>query len=196
MKGLNTKELIIRKAADLFNTHGYYGCSLSDIMKATKLQKGGIYNHFKNKDEIACAAFDHSFGLILKRFRKQLDVVKSPTDKLESIISVFISFHNDPIAAGGCPILNTAAEVTESLPELQKKAKDAVDMLRNYIQIKIKEGQSAGEFYELIDSDKFASLMVSTLEGALLFSRLSQDETHIHIAAEHLRQHIKNTLLL
>ena len=71
-KGLETRELIIERSAELFNTLGYNGCSLNEIMDATHLKKGGIYNHFKNKDEIALAAFEYSYTKVLKRFKTYL----------------------------------------------------------------------------------------------------------------------------
>ena len=36
-KGDNTRQMIVEKAADLFNRFGYDGCSLADIMEATSL---------------------------------------------------------------------------------------------------------------------------------------------------------------
>ena len=63
-KGQSTREMIIEKSAELFNTRGYAGCSLSDIMAATGLKKGGIYNHFRNKDEISLEAFKFSFAQV------------------------------------------------------------------------------------------------------------------------------------
>lgn len=57
-KAKETKEKIVKQAAELFNQQGYAGSSISDIMRATGLQKGGIYNHFHSKQELALAAFD------------------------------------------------------------------------------------------------------------------------------------------
>lgn len=48
-KAKETKEKIVKQAAELFNQQGYAGSSISDIMRATRLQKGGIYNHFQSK---------------------------------------------------------------------------------------------------------------------------------------------------
>jgi AcrR family transcriptional regulator len=55
----NTHQLIIEKAAQLFNSKGYAATSIADIMEATGLQKGGIYSHFKSKNEIEVAAFNY-----------------------------------------------------------------------------------------------------------------------------------------
>jgi hypothetical protein len=45
-KGEQTRQEIIRKAAPIFNQKGYEGAALSDLMRATGLEKGGICRHF------------------------------------------------------------------------------------------------------------------------------------------------------
>lgn len=59
-KGEQTKALILEKASKIFNSQGYRASSISDIMHETGLQKGGIYNHFENKEEIMLSAFSFS----------------------------------------------------------------------------------------------------------------------------------------
>ena len=44
-KGDQTRQEIIRKAAPIFNQKGYDGAALSDLMRATGLEKSGIYRH-------------------------------------------------------------------------------------------------------------------------------------------------------
>src|SRR5258708_16478992 len=60
-KGELTRREIVKKAAPLFNRKGYEGTSLSDLMQATGLQKGGIYRHFSSKQQLAGEAFDYSW---------------------------------------------------------------------------------------------------------------------------------------
>jgi len=57
-----------RKAAALFNQQGYAGSSMSDLMRVTGLQKGGIYNHFRSKDELALEAFDFAVNRVQSEF--------------------------------------------------------------------------------------------------------------------------------
>jgi TetR/AcrR family transcriptional regulator, transcriptional repressor for nem operon len=52
-KGEQTRLEIIRKAAPIFNQKGYDGAALSDLMRATGLEKGGIYRHFTGCRDIA-----------------------------------------------------------------------------------------------------------------------------------------------
>src|SRR5260370_38097521 len=64
-KGEQTRREIIRKAAPIFNQRGYDGAALSDLMRATGLEKGGIYRHFESKQQLAAEAFDHAWTLTI-----------------------------------------------------------------------------------------------------------------------------------
>ncbi|UTW62065.1 TetR/AcrR family transcriptional regulator [bacterium SCSIO 12741] len=194
-KGEHTRQDIIERSAELFNIYGYHGCSLSDIMAATQLRKGGIYNHFKNKDEIALAAFDYSFQEVIMRFRNRLDKDNTPADKLYSIIAVFESFASNPVVKGGCPIFNTANDATDSHPELRQKAREAVNMLLRYVEIKIEEGRESGAIRTDFDSSDFALFLVSTLEGALMISRVNDDLSYMDRAANQMRNYLNNYLI-
>jgi TetR/AcrR family transcriptional regulator, transcriptional repressor for nem operon len=67
-KGELTRERIVRRTAPLFNQQGYFGASLADIMRATGLEKGGIYNHFGSKEALALEAFDYAVDAVEQRF--------------------------------------------------------------------------------------------------------------------------------
>ena len=195
-KGEITRELIIERSAELFNTQGFSGCSISDIMKATGLKKGGIYNHFENKDDIALAAFDHAFMKVIARFRERLDKDETSEQKLLSVIEVFKSFVHNPVYEGGCPIFNTAADSIGSHPALRKKSAKAFRHLHDYIEIKIKEGIERNEFIKSIETNEIATLFVTSLEGALLISRLNDSMEYIDITSNHLRKHIRKNMIL
>jgi TetR/AcrR family transcriptional repressor of nem operon len=60
-KGQQTRRKIAEAAAPIFNRRGYEGSSLSELMEATGLKKGGIYRHFSSKEELAAEAFDYTW---------------------------------------------------------------------------------------------------------------------------------------
>jgi len=59
-KGERTKEMILARAAEVFNRQGYFGARLDDITRATGLEKGGIYNHFASKQALFGAALERA----------------------------------------------------------------------------------------------------------------------------------------
>src|SRR5512141_2549495 len=105
-KGEHTREKIIRQAAVVFNQRGFFGTSISDIMQETGLEKGGIYNHFKEgKEEVALAAFDYAVAHITHKLELALRDKHHAIDRLLAFAAVLESAFDDPDLPGGCPIL-------------------------------------------------------------------------------------------
>ncbi len=195
-KGEETRERIIAKVAPLFNQQGYNGSSLSDIMTVTGMKKGGIYNHFAGKDELALAAFDHNWGLLRERYDQALAAVgESPTAQLFAAIEVHAGFANNPPTAGGCPLLNTAIESDDGHPLLRARAQEAITYWRTLLKTIIANGVASGDFVPTADPEAIATIVISTLEGGVMLSLLYQSPDYLRTAAAHLRAYVRSSLL-
>ena len=193
-KGEETKERILHQAASLFNTQGYAGASISDIMRVTGLKKGGIYNHFQSKDELALQAFDYAIDLIRQRYGDALKNKRHAVERLQAIISVFSANVENPAIEGGCPLMNAAVESDDAHPMLRQRAQTAMDSWRNMVCKVIQKGIARGEIRPEVKADEVASVMISLLEGAVMMSKLYDDSTHLDRAIDHLNSYIKNEL--
>jgi TetR/AcrR family transcriptional regulator, transcriptional repressor for nem operon len=191
-KGERTRRAIVETAADLFNTKGYFGSSMNDLVRETGLEKGGIYNHFSSKEELACAAFDYSAALMRERFEVALASGEGALECLFAIVDVLGNLVDDPPVAGGCPVLNTAVESDDAPPELKERAREAISGWLRLIGRTVKEGVRAGEFAPEADPRRTASLVVATLEGAMMLSRLCDDPAHMKRAVGHLKEHLRS----
>ena len=101
-KGEQTREMIIRQAAVVFNQHGFFGTSISEIMQETGLEKGGIYNHFKaGKEELALAAFDYAVAHINHKLDVALRDKHQAVERLLAFAAVLESAFDDPERQGG-----------------------------------------------------------------------------------------------
>lgn len=196
-KGEETRTIILEKSAPLFNKRGFSGTSLSDIMEATGLQKGGIYNHFANKDAIALEAFEYSYGIIRERYRQALrDAGRDPVKQLLGLLDVFARNVNDPPIAGGCPVLNTAIDSDDSHPQLRFSARNAVTEWRMTIQKIVNRGHERGVFREEIEGDVLATMIIALLEGAVMMARLYRDEVHMTRAVAHVKAYIEKEVII
>jgi TetR/AcrR family transcriptional repressor of nem operon len=183
-KGQITKEYIIQKSVPLFNQRGYFGASMSDIMSVTGLQKGGIYNHFSSKDELALEAFDYAIKIMSERYTQAIKGKASAIDQLVSLISIYEDIIENPPIEGGCPILNTAVESDDSHPALHEKARLAMDQWIKLIRYILSKGIKKGEIRPDIDADSTAVFITSTFEGAIMLSKL-------YNSSDYMRQTIK-----
>lgn len=196
-KGDETKAMIVQEAAALFNQQGYAGSSISDIMRVTGLKKGGIYNHFESKDDLALQAFDYAVGQIQKRYRQAWASKEHSIERLQAIIDVFriyIDNPEHPIIKGGCPLLNTAIESDDAHPALKEHAQRAMNSWRELFRKIIGKGIKKGEIRPNVDADEIASILISTLEGSVMMSKLYSDSIHVERAIRHLSDYL-NTYL-
>ncbi len=185
-KALQTRAKIIQQAANLFNQKGYAGSSLSDIMQATGLQKGGIYNHFSSKEELALAAFDFAVKQVKQRYLKALRGKRHAIEKLKAMVETFSTAIDELPIKGGCPLLNTAVESDDTHPALRARAQQAMDEWRQMIRRIVEAGMEKGEIQPLTAPDTVATIFIATLEGALMMTKLYGEPVHLKRATEHL----------
>jgi AcrR family transcriptional regulator len=190
-KAAQTKQRIIEKAAILFNQNGYAGSSIDGIMKLTGLQKGGIYNHFKSKDEIALAAFDHSLALLKQKVLADIPNKNNAIDRLHALVHGFTGFVENQTIIGGCPILNTAVESDDTHPELRLRAQGAINEIRASIGSIIELGIRQREIIAEIDSEEASIAIVATIEGALMLSKLYGTDMYLDVVIAHLDRYIE-----
>ena len=195
-KGSDTKEFILEKSARLFNLNGYASCSMKDIMDATGLQKGGIYNHFKNKEDIAVQSFEYSLKAIHNRFRERLDKDRTNAEKLFSVIEVLGDFYENPVIEGGCPVFNTAVVNSDVNPVLKEKAREGFEILIRYAEKKIEDGIESGEFQRIDNIRSLASLLLMTVEGGVVMSKTFGQKQYTEDAVSHCKEIIKEKLII
>jgi TetR/AcrR family transcriptional repressor of nem operon len=187
-KGEQTRRKIVAAAAPIFNQHGYEGSSLADLMDATGLQKGGIYRHFASKEDLAAEAFDYTWKMAWETRMQHVDEAASPLEKLKQLIRNFVECRS-PVG-GGCPILNTAVDADDGNPVLRGRVTKALRSWLAYLQTLLKEAAKAGETRSDVDPKTVATLIVASLEGALMISRLERNSDALQRVQEHLTDYI------
>lgn len=195
-KGSETRKMILARAAPVFNQQGYVGSSLTDLMRATGLEKGGIYNHFSNKEQLALEAFEYSLSLLEQSMRQALQEKKHALDRLLALLKYFQGIIEDPPVEGGCPILNLAVEADDTNPILRTRARQAMDQLQETLRRIIIRGIERQELRADIDIETWITTCIATMEGAIMLSKLYQDPVYIRRASSSMEASIKYTLAL
>lgn len=189
-KGELTRLKIVEEAAKLFNQHGFEGGSMSALMEATGLEKGGIYRHFRNKEALAVEAFDYAWQIAMDFRMHDLDSVTNSVDRLKRLVDNFAE-HRSPIP-GGCPLLNTAVDADDGNRILRERARKALDQWRESLSQMIKTGLKRNQIRRGTDPKKLATLIISSLEGALMVSRLEGSRQALLEAKSHLSSYLEN----
>jgi len=193
-KGEKTRQRIVAEAAALFNQRGFEGGSMADLMAATGLEKGGIYRHFSTKEELAAEAFDYAWQAATDVRMHDLDSVANSVDKLKRFMSNFIE--RRPSVPGGCPLLNTAIEADDGNPILRERARKAFRQWQDRLSEIVRTGLKRKEIRSGVDPKKLATLIIASLEGALMVSRLERDRDALLGTQSHLESYLESQVRL
>ena len=192
-KAERTRHQIIAEAAVLFNQKGYSGTSLTDILDATGLSKGGLYGHFRGgKDELAIAAFDYAVGLTYQLIGQRTHAIRNTLDKLKAVVYFYREHLFQPPIEGGCVIQNFSVEADDLLPEIYDRVREAVADWEQRVMHTLRKGIERGEVRSDIDLHDFATYFIGAIEGGILLARIKGKERPFDLLTEPLLQKIES----
>jgi TetR/AcrR family transcriptional regulator, transcriptional repressor for nem operon len=186
-----TKETILRKSGVLFNTNGYKATSISHITDATGFTKGAIYRHFESKEELERQTLAHLSGLLLEKVRERSKVETTAGGKLRAIFKFFENYITNPPLKGGCPLMNAAIEADDAHPILRKEALKILHLLRESLIIILQNGIENKQLKPGIDKNFYATLVIATLEGGIMMSKLQGNNDDIKKMIKHLTKQVE-----
>jgi len=189
-KGSETRRRIIAEAAALFNQHGFEGSSMAELMEATGLEKGGIYRHFSNKEELAAEAFDYAWQEALKARTHDLDSIPNSVDRLKQFVANFVE--RRPSISGGCPLLNTAIDADDGNLVLRNRVRHALRGWLNELSSIIASGVEREEIRGEVNPKALAAIIVASLEGGLMIRRLEKNDEAIRAVQAHLESYLES----
>jgi AcrR family transcriptional regulator len=189
-KGERTRRRIVREAAGLFNTRGFAGTSVADVSAATGLEKGGVYNHFGSKDDLALAAFDYAAAMLRERLETAFRAHADGADRLRAMFDVYRVLSEQPFLKGGCPILNTAVEADDTHPALLRRARAAMNGWLRLVAEALEAGRLAGQFRADLDAAAVANTIVAALEGGILLAKLYREPQRMRTVIDQISSYV------
>ncbi len=190
-KGQKTKRRILEKTAPVFNTQGFRTTTLSEVLEVTGLQKGGIYNHFRDKEELALEAFDFVVPLVRERFAFDSEN-GSALESITTGIEKFRNHRRDSPIAGGCPLLNSAIESDDAFPKLHRKVSAVVEAWHSQIEKLVLRAKEGREVRPDSDPALIATVVIATLEGGIFMDRLFPESDHLGRCCDHLLSFVRS----
>ena len=195
-KAEQTTQFILDTVSPIFNKKGYSATSMNDITEATGLTKGAIYGNFKNKEDLALAAFNHNIRFIIDKITVILTEIDSPLAKLHALTNFYRNYYKNNINFGGCPILNVGIDANNTNPQLFERVKYVTHKLQNSISQIIEEGILKKEIKSNIDADIYGGRIFSFIEGSVFMSVLLKDDKYLLDMMNHVDNMILNELQL
>ncbi|MET3651199.1 TetR/AcrR family transcriptional regulator [Dyella japonica] len=107
-KAAENRDALLDAASRLFRARGIDGVGVAEIAKAAGLTHGALYAHFKSKDELAAAAFEHGFA---GNMVDTQEWAEAHNPKFEDFLDGLLSTRMRDSLETGCPMAASASEI-------------------------------------------------------------------------------------
>ncbi len=171
-----SREKLISEARNFIIERGFSAMSVSDVCSAAGVTKGSFFHHFVSKESLGEAVLDEFWQNVqhrqeLAEFKKLAD----PIAKVRGYVDHAIEIYQDPMARSGCLLAIYTAELKETHPKLFSKCVPYFHAWKEDLQSLIEEASNQLPANVSFNSQSWAELYISTLEGALILAKALDD---------------------
>jgi AcrR family transcriptional regulator len=173
-RGRETRERILRAAAELVAEQGAAGTSIYDVQRTTGASKSQLYHYFGDKRGLLAAVVDYQCATVLGLQAHALASVHSWDDLQHWAESMAAQFE-DGGSQGGCPIGTLAAALADSDDGLRVSLSEAFQAWSDSIRGALVRLQDNGLLSTTVDLDELTTVTLSAIQGGLLLAKTARD---------------------
>jgi TetR/AcrR family transcriptional repressor of nem operon len=191
-KGKQTRRKIVEKSLPLFSVKGYFNTSVSDILQATGLTKGGLYCHFKSKAEVWRAVYDKAVETWRSVVFKNVRTAADPLARIEcTIANVLLAYLGGEVFEGGCFFVNMLVELSGQSDSMGRHIRRGFVGFSRLLQSWLGEAEAAGLLKPDLDYRQIANFIVIALNGAATLYMSTRDRVVLEQTNDQLRFFIR-----
>ena len=183
VKGRETRERIVRAAAELVAERGAAGTSLEDVRARAHASKSQLYHYFADRDDlmraVARAVSDDVVGGQSELFA-QLDTI----DGLRSWTDALVTLQQARQARGGCPIGSLAGQLAEQDDGARLALAEGLDRWESAIHEGLTRMAARGELGPDADPGALAQRTLAAVQGGLLLTQIRRDPDQLRSALD------------
>jgi len=175
-KGALTRQHILEKSVQLFSVQGYFNTSIAGIVKATGLTKGGLYGHFRNKEEIWYAVYDECVriwkGVVFQGVRQ----ISDPLGRIERVVENNLrNYLGGGILQGGCFLFNALVELAGQSSDMSNHVLKGFNAFAGLLRQWLQEAEEKSMLKAGLNLDGIATFLVISMNGAAPLYAASRD---------------------
>jgi TetR/AcrR family transcriptional repressor of nem operon len=157
---------VLAAARQQFWTSGYAATSLEDVVAATGLSKGSIYNAFGGKRSLYLRAFEGYCDEVVDQVAALMDGPDhTAVDGLRTLMHGIVGAADPSTVPRACFLAKAAAELAASDPEVKTLAQRTFGRLETHLRNGVTAAQRAGDIDSSRNPERVARQLLVALRG-------------------------------
>jgi TetR/AcrR family transcriptional repressor of nem operon len=159
-------EQVLEAAMQAFWAKGYEATSLVDLVAATGLLKGSLYQAFGDKHSLFIQTLNRYLQNIRHHKNQVLDQADTPLVGIRSVLHHFIDMsEEDSDCPQGCMAVKMLVEMAPHDDEVQRIMQNHKNGMRASILSRLQQAQATGELGAEKSPETISSLIVIFMDG-------------------------------
>jgi TetR/AcrR family transcriptional repressor of nem operon len=181
--GTGTTGRILDVAERMLQVRGYNGFSYGDVAAELGITRAALHYHFPGKAELGQALIER----YATRFGSALDRLDDTAPDAAAKLRGYVALYSDVLSADRMCLCGMLAAESRTLPDpLQQAVCDFFTANTTWLRKVLEEGCADGSLRCPGTAEATASLVLGTLEGAMLITRLDGDVARFTATADQL----------
>ena len=186
-----TKELIVKKAVELFSEKGIDNVSMNKIANSLNITKPTLYYYFKNKDDM----IKYAFSMRAKEMSEIFNEINEIND-LGNLIKTVIKKHYEFFSRNETNIRCFFKIVdADERKYLIRMANEVIDKNRDFIKKRIEKIKETDKRFKNIDTELVSSFL-SSIISYLIMERKMERKININLLNKMVDIFLKGVLVL
>ncbi|TQS26350.1 TetR/AcrR family transcriptional regulator [Microbispora sp. KK1-11] len=172
LRGLRSRETILRQAVELSSVEGLDGLSLGRLATATGVSKSGLFAHWRDKEQLQLDAVEWA----VRQWTDQVvgPALRAPAGvrRLFALHEARLAFYGDGVLPGGCFFFAVQAEFDDRPGAVRDRLSRAMGEWQGLLRRLVAEAVTLGELTGGVDPAQLAYEIDALGEMVIIHSRL------------------------
>jgi TetR/AcrR family transcriptional regulator, lmrAB and yxaGH operons repressor len=176
------REAFLDTMARLLETQGYFASGLNQIVAESGAPKGSLYYYFPDgKEGLTVEVIERTSHVITERIRTHLAAKDNAADAVRSFLTALTRAVEATDCRGGGPIATVALETATTSERLRTACNAAYRAWQAAFAEKL-----VASGYDERRAQRFATLIIATIEGAVILCRTEHSAAPMEQVAEEI----------
>src|SRR4030042_1756100 len=191
---MDLKKRIIQESLKLFSLKGFLSTSIHDILIGAGTSKGGLYNHFKSKEDLFLAVLSEARRVWREKNLEGLYSIDKPVEKVKTLLKNYRDRYLKDVGdfPGGCIFVTLSVELDDQRPHLSREINKGFEGFKAMLKRLLDQGKALGELRSDVNTEAVTEMIFVGMLGASVLYGTEKSEIGLNRSIDALIQFLES----
>ena len=169
------RQVALEKAMETFWQYGYEGTSIQILLQAMGINRGSLYDTFKDKRSLFLEAITHYEATVIEGAIQQLEAPDAGKSAIIQHFQQLVNYIANDQSRWGCFTTNIAVELCNHDKKASTQVKHSLQRIQQAFLHALKNAQTQGEIDSNTDIEALSNFFICILQGLRVMGKVTPD---------------------